>query len=190
MSLIEYKSCYFTFGRFQPCTTGHADNFANLKKIAGTNDYRIYISQSVDKKGNNPLPPDVKLTYMNKTLPEHKGKIFSSATAKDPVSILKEIQSLGYDNAYFVVGSDRVQAMQWIKNYNGKDFSFNEVDIISSGDRDADGDTFAISGTKMRRAAFAADFKTFRQGIPTALKDADCKKLMDEIRTRLPANFK
>ena len=55
---------------------------------------------------------------------------------------------------------------------------------------DADGDTFAISGTKMRRAAFAADFKTFRQGIPTALKDTDCKKLMDEIRTRLPANFK
>ena len=190
MSLIEYKSCYFTFGRFQPWTTGHADNFANLKKIAGTNDYRIYISQSVDKKGNNPLPPDVKLTYMNKSLPEHKGKIFSSATAKDPVSILKEIQSLGYDNAYFVVGSDRVQAMQWIKNYNGKDFSFNEVDIISSGDRDADGDTFAISGTKMRRAAFVGDFKTFRQGIPTALKDVDCKKLMGEIQTRLPANFK
>jgi hypothetical protein len=190
MSLIEYKSCYFTFGRFQPCTTGHADNFANLKRIAGTNDYRIYISQSVDTKGNNPLPPDIKLKYMVKSLPEHKGKIFSSADAKDPVTILKEIQSLGYDNAYFVVGSDRVPAMQWIKKYNGKDFTFNELDVISSGDRDADGDTFAISGTKMRRAAFAADFKTFRQGIPTALKDADCKKLMDEIRTRLPTNFK
>jgi hypothetical protein len=190
MSLIQYKSCYFTFGRFQPCTIGHADNFDNLKKIAGTNDYRIYISQSVDAKGNNPLPPDVKLAYMNKSLPAHKGKIFSSSTAKDPVTILQEIQSLGYDNAYFVVGSDRVQAMQWIKKYNGKDFVFNEIDVISSGDRDADGDTFAISGTKMRRAAFAGDFKTFRTGIPTALKDTDCKKLMDEIRTRLPANFK
>jgi hypothetical protein len=190
MSLIEYKSCYFTFGRFQPCTTGHADNFANLKKIAGINDYRIYISQSVDSKGNNPLPPDVKLEYMKKSLPEHRGKIFSSPTAKDPVSILQELQTLGYDNAYFVVGSDRVSAMQWIKKYNGKDFTFNELDVISSGDRDADGDTFAISGTKMRRAAFAADFKTFRQGIPRALSDADCKKLMDEIRTRLPANFK
>jgi hypothetical protein len=80
--------------------------------------------------------------------------------------------------------------MQWIKKYNGKDFVFNELDVISSGDRDADGDTFAISGTKMRRAAFAGDFKTFRTGIPTALNDNDCKKLMDEIRTRLPANFK
>lgn len=190
MSLIQYKSCYFTFGRFQPCTTGHADNFANLKRIAGSNDYRIYISQSVDAKGNNPLPPDVKLTYMTKSLPEHRGKIFSSATAKDPVSILQELQSLGYDNAYFVVGSDRVQAMQWIKKYNGKDFVFNELDVISSGDRDADGDTFAISGTKMRRAAFAGDFKTFRQGIPTALNDSDCKKLMKEIAGRLPANFK
>ena len=97
---------------------------------------------------------------------------------------------MGYDNAYFVVGSDRVPAMQWIKKYNGKDFTFNELDVISSGDRDADGDTFAISGTKMRRAAFAADFKTFRQGIPKGMSDIDCKKLMDEIRTRLPANFK
>jgi hypothetical protein len=190
MSLIEYKSCYFTFGRFQPCTTGHADNFANLKRVAGSNDYRIYISQSVDAKGNNPLPPDVKLKYMEKSLPEHRGKIFSSATAKDPVSILQEIQSLGYDNAYFVVGSDRVAAMQWIKKYNGKDFTFNEIDVISSGDRDADGDTFAISGTKMRRAAFAGDFKTFRSGIPRALNDTDCKKLMKEISSRLPANFK
>lgn len=190
MSLIEYKSCYFTFGRFQPCTTGHADNFANLKRIAGTNDYRIYISQSADTKGNNPLPPDIKLNYMNKSLPEHRGKIFSSATAKDPVSILQELQSLGYDNAYFVVGSDRVQAMQWIKKYNGKDFVFNELDVISSGDRDADGDTFAISGTKMRRAAFAGDFTTFRPGIPTALNDSDCKKLMKEIANRLPTNFK
>ena len=190
MSLIQYKSCYFTFGRFQPCTIGHADNFANLKKIAGSNDYRIYISQSVDTKGNNPLPPDVKLTYMNKSLPEHRGKIFSSASTNSHVSILQELQSLGYDNAYFVVGSDRVAKFQYIKQYNGKDFIFNELDIISSGDRDADGDGFAISGTKMRRAAFAGDFKTFRTGIPTALTDPDCKKLMKEIASKLPTNFK
>ena len=101
-----------------------------------------------------------------------------------------ELYKKGVTNLHVVVGSDRVPAMQWIKKYNGKDFTFNELDVISSGDRDADGDTFAISGTKMRRAAFAGDFKTFRQGIPTALNDSDCKKLMKEIQTRLPANFK
>ena len=96
----------------------------------------------------------------------------------------------GYDECIFLVGSDRVQAMQWVHKYNGKDYSFRKLDIISSGSRDADGDTFAVSGTKMRRAAFAGDFKTFRQGIPTTLKDNDAQTLMMEIAANLPANYK
>jgi hypothetical protein len=62
--------------------------------------------------------------------------------------------------------------------------------IISSGSRDADGDTFAVSGTKMRRAAFAGDFKTFRSGIPTSLKEDDCRMMMMEVAANLPANYK
>ena len=80
--------------------------------------------------------------------------------------------------------------MQFLHKYNGKDFSFRKIDIKSSGSRDADGDTFAISGTKMRRAAAAGDFKTFRTGIPSALNDNDCGTLMAEIAANLPANFK
>ena len=89
-----------------------------------------------------------------------------------------------------VVGSDRVAAMQWIKKYNGKDFVFRKMDIISSGERDADGDTFAISGTKMRRAASVGNFKVFRQGIPRALSDNDTRKLMEEVKSNLPSNYK
>ena len=54
------------------------------------------------------------------------------------------------------------------------------MDIISSGERDADGDTFAISGTKMRRAA-AGDFEGFKKGIPKALGPTETRNLMDEI---------
>ena len=91
-----------------------------------------------------------------------------------------------------LVGSDRVQAMQWIHKYNGndKDFSFRTLDIISSGSRDADGDTFKVSGTKMRRAAFAGDYKTFKSGIPNTLTDTDCQSLMMEVAANLPANYK
>ena len=97
----------------------------------------------------------------------------------------------GYDDeVHFLVGSDRVSAMKWIHRYNGKKFFFRKIYIESSGSRDADGDTFAISGTKMRRAAHARDFKAFRQGIPRALSDKDTKELMKEIADRLPANFK
>jgi hypothetical protein len=80
--------------------------------------------------------------------------------------------------------------MSFLHKYNGTEFSFRKLEIQSSGSRDADGDTFAISGTKMRRAAFAADFKTFRSGIPRALNDKDCMAMMMEIKGALPANFK
>ena len=80
--------------------------------------------------------------------------------------------------------------MQFLHKYNGTEFSFRKIEIKSSGSRDADGDTFAISGTKMRRAAFAGDFKTFRSGIPRALNDKDCMAMMMEIKKALPSNFK
>ena len=85
-----------------------------------------------------------------------------------------------------VVGSDRVQAMQWVKKYNGRDFYFRKLEVMSSGERDADGDTFAISGTKMRRAAVAGDFKSFREGIPKSLNDNETRKLMAEIQANMP----
>ena len=182
------KVCYFTFGRFQPPTTGHADNFKSVKRAAGSNDYRIYISQTVDKKGNNPLPPDRKKYYMDIMFPEHKGKIHSGP--KQPVEILQDLMMAGYDEVVFLVGSDRVSAMQFLHKYNGKEFSFRKISIESSGSRDADGDTFAISGTKMRRAAFANDFNTFRKGIPLTLNNRLCRELMMEIASALPANFK
>ena len=185
---LNCNTCYFTFGRFQPPTTGHKQNFDGVKRAAGQHDYRIYISQSVDTKGNNPLPPDRKLFYMEKMFPEHRGKIFSGP--KQPVAILQDLMMAGYDEVVFLVGSDRVSAMQFLHKYNGTEFSFRKIDIQSSGSRDADGDTFAISGTKMRRAAFAEDFKTFRSGIPRALNDRDCRALMYEIVANLPKNYK
>jgi hypothetical protein len=125
---------------------------------------------------------------MEKMFPEHKGKIFSGP--KQPVEILQDLMMAGYNEVVFLVGSDRVNAMQFLHKYNGTEFSFRKIDIKSSGSRDADGDTFAISGTKMRRAAFASDFKTFRSGIPRALNDRDCRAMMMEIKQALPANFK
>ena len=185
---LDGKVCYFTFGRFQPPTTGHKENFDGVKRAAGNNDYRIYISQTVDTKGTNPLLPSRKLFYMNKMFPLHRGKIYSGP--KQPVAALQDLMMAGYDEVVFLVGSDRVSEMQWIHKYNGKDFSFRKIDIKSSGSRDADGDTFAISGTKMRRAAYVGDFKTFRSGIPSALNDNDCRALMVEIAANLPKNFK
>tara|TARA_B100000029_G_scaffold490404_1_gene549396 strand:+ start:150 stop:713 length:564 start_codon:yes stop_codon:yes gene_type:complete len=185
---LETKRCYFTFGRYQPPTIGHKANFDSVKTTAGTDDYRIYLSQSHDAKGTNPLPPDRKLFYMNKMFQSHKGKFFSGP--RDPVKILQHLMMDGYDEVIMLVGSDRVNAMQFLHKYNGKDFTFRKIQIVSSGSRDADGDTFTISGTKMRRAAHAGDFTSFRKGIPSSLSDRDARSLMSEISMALPSNFK
>ena len=176
MEIVDYKCVYFTFGRFQPPTTGHAENFKAVQRTAKGCDWFVYFSQTVDGKGSNPLDHERKLYYAKKMFPSY-AKHFRSIPGT-PVNILSELQSQGYDDANFVVGSDRVQAMKWVMNYNGKDYFFRKMNVISSGDRDADGDTFAISGTKMRRAAKVGDFTTFRKGIPSALGDKQCRDLM------------
>ena len=179
MEIVDYKCVYFTFGRFQPPTKGHAENFEAVKRKAGKCDWYIYLSQTVDTKGSNPLPPNRKEYWAKKMFP-HLAKQIRSGP-RDPTAVLKDLQTQGYDDVVMVVGSDRVNAMQWIKRYNGKEFIFRKMDIISSGERDADGDTFAISGTKMRAAAGAGDLQAFREGIPKALNHTDTKKLMEEL---------
>ena len=184
---LNRKVCYFTFGRFQPPTIGHGDNFAALKRAAGKEDYRIYISQKVTKNGTDPLEPDRKLYYMNKAFPEHRGKIISEQRGVIP--ICQQLMMEGYTDVIHMVGSDQVPNFQWVLPRNGIDFSFRTYEIQSTGKRDADGDTFAISGTKMRRAAFAGDFGAFRKGIPKPMNDRDCLALMKEIKIALPKNF-
>ena len=183
-----YDCCFFTFGRFQPPTTGHEENIKGVKTAASKCDWRIYTSKTQDKSGKNPLKPDSKVAWMRKMFRTYAANIVGAQ--KSVIECLQDIQAAGYEDATLVVGSDRVNAFQWIHKYNGKEYYFRKLDIVSSGNRDADGDTFAISGTKMRRAAFAEDFPTFRAGIPKALSDGECMKLMNEIKSALPSNFK
>ena len=183
-----YDCCFFTFGRFQPPTIGHEENIKGVKIAASKCDWRIYTSKSQDKSGKNPLIPANKVKWMKKMFPSYAKNIVGAQ--KSVIECLQDIQAAGYEDATLVVGSDRVAAFAWIHKYNGKDYYVRKLDIVSSGIRDADGDTFAISGTKMRRAAFADDFAAFRQGIPRALSDGECKKLMNEIKSNLPSNFK
>ena len=133
---------------------------------------------TVDKKGSNPLPVDRKLYYAKKMFPNLKDKIRSAKGL--PWKSCRNYNHRGHDDAYLVVGSDRVVQMQWVKKYNGKDYTFRKIEVISSGERDADGDTFSISGTKMRRAA-AGDFQSFKAGIPKASGLKETRNLMDEI---------
>ena len=85
MEIVDYKCVYFTFGRFQPPTVGHAENFKAVKNTAKGCDWFIYLSQSVDNKGSNPLDPNRKLYYAKKMFPNFAKHFRSGPT--DPVGI-------------------------------------------------------------------------------------------------------
>ena len=51
---------------------------------------------------------------------------------------MKELESK-YNKVILVVGSDRIKDFDTLLNkYNGKDFTFDNIDVVSAGDRDPD----------------------------------------------------
>ena len=188
---LKCQKIFITYGRFQPVTWGHENSFNVIKSAADKAgcDYRIFISHTNDKN-ENPLKQDVKLEWMKLLLPDHAKKILA-INPSDPQKCVRYCMTASrdishdYDECDYMVGSDRVNAMQYLHKYNGCnpkatviDFSMKHFEIVSTGQRDADGKTFAISGTKMRNWARSGDIDEFKKGLPKKHKLKD-----DEIET-------
>ena len=179
----------FTFGRFNPPTVGHEKLITAVQSVAKSKggDFFVYPSHSQDPK-KNPLSQPQKIKYMKKMFPKYKRNIIAS-TGKTALAIASELYSKGYTNLVMVVGSDRVQEFQRILDrYNGEDkahgfYDYDKIEVVSAGERDPDAEGVeGMSASKMRAAAVAGDFKSFRMGTPKTLSDADTKKLFNAIR--------
>ena len=163
------KVAAFTFGRFNPPTTGHELLINKVKEFAGGGDYFIFPSHSQDKK-KNPLSAEQKVKFMKQMYSSHKDAIVYDAQVRDAIKALKWLEDKGYTDAIFVVGSDRVPAFQFIKQYNGKDYNMNTVEIKSAGERDPDADDVSgMSASKMRKAAQEGDVATIKSGLPNTV---------------------
>ena len=190
---LKCQKIFITYGRFQPVTWGHENSFNAIKSAAQSAgcDYRIFISHKQEPK-ENPLKQDVKLAWMKLLLPDHAKKIIT-INPSDPQTCVRYCMTASrdiahdYDECDYMVGSDRVNAMQYLHKYNGCnpkatviDFSMKHFEIVSTGQRDADGKTFSISGTKMRNWARSGDLKEFKKGLPKSnkLKDEEIEAFM------------
>lgn len=180
---LPSKKIVFAFGRFQPPTTGHELLVNAVKKIASAQkaDHVIYASRTQDKK-SNPLPVDRKVYYLKRMFPNT-----NFVAANDEVrTFIEAAKALNkkYKNLVMVAGSDRVpDYKKFLDKYNGTEFKFDTIEVVSAGERDPDSDTAAgMSGTKMREAAKKGDFVTFKRGLPHTLTELDGKRLMNEIR--------
>ena len=176
------KTVSFTFGRFNPPTTGH-EKLCDAVKKANPSDYKIFASQSQNPK-KDPLQYAKKIAYMKKSFPKHKRNIVVSKS-RNIFEILVELNS--YENLIMVVGSDRVEEFKKIINtYNGVKarhgfYEYKTVQVLSAGERDPDAEGVeGMSASKMRAAAVNSDFDSFKLGTP--LKDVDAKKLYFDVR--------
>lgn len=158
-----------TFGRMNPVTVGH-EKLIN-KVLATARSKRatpfVYLSHTTDSK-KNPLPYDQKLMFAQAAF---GSRLVVKSRAKTIIQIAQELQKT-FKTLILVVGSDRVKEFESLLNrYNGKEFTFDNIEVISAGERDPDKEGVAgMSASKMRKAAEDGDLNTFKKGLPRKLQ--------------------
>lgn len=181
---LPSKSVVFAFGRFNPPTIGHELLFKVVQKLAKSHnaDHVIYASRTQDKK-KNPLSVDRKIHYLKLMF---KGINFVAANQNER-TFIEAVKALNkkYTNLIMVAGSDRVPEYEKLLNkYNGKEFNYDTIQVVSAGERDPDADDAAgMSASKMRTLATKGDYAGFKKGLPSSVRDIDGKLLMNELRS-------
>jgi len=172
------KEVTFTFGRYNPPTTGHEKLFDAVKKQARSGAYRIYTSKTEDSK-KNPLSPKDKIKYLRKMFPRHARAVMGDMDVRTVFDIVVKLYDQGFVNINMVVGSDRVVEFDALLNkYNGEKgrhgfYNFQSITVVSAGERDPDAEGAAgMSASKLRAFAQQNDLANFAKGLPSGFKDS------------------
>ena len=200
------KHAVFSFGRFQPPTTGHAIVIDTVAQLAASdlsgadayifpsssqNDMPVYLRSKKFQymlknhvfwsyDGNeNPLSIYQKVHYL-KLMHGARGVRFINTTecgCRNMFSVIDVLVSAGYEQLSFVVGSDRVKEFTRLM----KKFPF--ITVLPAG---AVRTAKTMSGTKMRAAAVRSDFESFKAGVITGdLHEEDARIMMRDVRVGL-----
>ena len=173
------------FGRFNPPHAGHLQlmDVAAQSAEAEESDYIIVPSRSQDAK-KNPLDADTKVSVMRQMFPQHSERIVNDGANRTIFDVLKKAHNDGYTNVRIVAGQDRVKEFDKLsQNYNGQLYQFDNMEVVSSGDRDPDAEGMeGLSSSRMRLAAAEGDFKTFRAGLPEGVPRKSAMQLFDTVR--------
>lgn len=172
--LIEAKDkgAVFSFGRFNPPTTGHAKLVDKLKQESTGYTPLIFTSHSTDTK-KNPLSHRDKIKFLRKFF----GRIIVDSQTRTVFEIAVELHNQKYNKIKMVVGSDRIREFEMLlKKYNGVKarhgyYKFDDILVVSAGERDPDADdTSGMSASKLRGLAQDGRYDEFAEGVPTRNK--------------------
>jgi hypothetical protein len=173
----------FTFGRMNPPTIGHQKLVDKVEAIAKKEKApaRIYLSHTQNNK-KDPLNYAEKISFARKAF----GKTAFQSKSKTIFQIMAELDK-EFDEVIMVVGSDRVTEFNGLlQKYNGKNYDFDSIKVVSAGARDPDATGVeGMSASKLRAIAVEGDFDTFKSGLAKKLSDRDAKDIYDTIRSVL-----
>ena len=165
-----------------PPTVGNEKLVNKVRAVARAHkgDPLIYLSHT-HKLPKDPLDYNNKIKLAKKAF----GRIVKMSRANTIIKVLQELEKK-YDEVVLVVGSDRVSDFRELVNkYNGKDYTFDTIDVVSAGERDPDADDVSgMSASKMRELATKEDLKEFKSGLPRNLQ-RDAENIMKMVRKGL-----
>lgn len=185
------KSHVSFIGRTQPPHGGH------LHAVQGTMDqadkigatHTILLTHTHDK--NNPLTPEQKLYYAQKSFPGANVQMTSPA-APSLLHHASQLHAQGIRNFTVVAGPERLASYDKLLNsYNGVKgphgyYKFDSINLMPSGDRDPDAEGVeGASGTAMKEAAKNGDRETFHAMASPHLTPTDKDKMMKDVQAGL-----
>jgi predicted nucleotidyltransferase len=181
-ALDKGNKLIFAFGRFNPPTIGHGKLMSKVITEAKKNNanHIVYASASTDKR-SNPLDVKTKVKFMKKMFPDNK-IMAAGGTQRTFIEVLKFYDKM-YGEIVMIAGSDRVSEFQKLTDkYNGKEYNYKSIKVVSSGERDPDAEGVAgMSASKMRDMAKNGDARSFKKGVPN-LSDSDSSSLFNAVR--------
>lgn len=177
-----HTKAFFTFGRFQPPTSGHSSLVHAVADAASAygGDAYVFATSSINKpsyiKGKkhlemvatgryesckdnqNPLKVDQKVYFLEKMNPG-LGVEFIDTTENGCTTITEVVDKLreaGYTEINLLVGSDRIPVFERILG------DAENIKVMGAGSErvmsgDNNGTIKSVSGTKVREAAIAGD---------------------------------
>ncbi len=173
------RTAVVTWGRMNPPTVGHqrlvdkvVDTARKMRAIP-----HIFLTHTQDKK-KNPLTYADKIRLAKKAF----GSIVKTTNAKTLIELMKKLENK-YENVVLVAGSDRVKEFDTLLNkYNGKEYNFDNIQVVSAGERDPDAEGVSgMSASKMRAAVKDDNIDRFKNGLPAKLK-AHAQEMFDLIK--------
>ena len=156
------KTAVFAFGRMNPPTVGHLKLAETVANLPG--DSYLFLTHTQKNKTDS-LDFETKRKFAQSFFP---GITVGDPEVRTIMEALKKLESKGYQNIIFVGGGDRIDEFaSLLHKYNGQEYNFKNISVVSSGERDPDAaGVEGMSASKLREAARTGNYEAFCEGVP------------------------